>query len=269
MQDLGTLGGEVSFGAAINDAGQVVGYSDTVDYPFHHAFLYGSRGMIDLGTLGGAYSEAFAINQAGQVTGKSWTSENRDHAFLYDGGQMKDLGTLGGATSEGYDINDAGQVVGNSSVPNNGPFHGFLFSNGAMRDLIDLVHEPGLTYFSFFPWSAKINNRGQIIASALTTSGPHAFLLTPISVLLEELLSDVAGVGPDSKLSKLVTLAQTYYGADDLQPLCSQLTYFNDQVQNLVPKKGGQELRGPKITQGHADGLVDQSNAIMVAVGCP
>ena len=53
---LGTLGGDsVAYG--INDAGQVVGYSDT-DNGQIHAFITGPNGvgMTDLGTLGGDYS---------------------------------------------------------------------------------------------------------------------------------------------------------------------------------------------------------------------
>src|SRR5688500_16102211 len=52
MVDLGTLGGQSGYGAAVNDAGQVTGTSDTTGAPFH-AFLYtgtpGSGGaMADL-----------------------------------------------------------------------------------------------------------------------------------------------------------------------------------------------------------------------------
>jgi hypothetical protein len=67
-------------------------------------------------------------------------------------------------------------------------------------------------------------------------------------------------VGPDSKLPKQVTLAQSYYDAQDLQATCSQLTYFNSQVQKLPPKKTPQAVK---------DDLIQQSTSIMDATGCP
>ena len=54
---------------------------------------------------------------------------------------MQDLGTLGGNYSHAYGINDNGQVVGGSETKD-GITHAFLYSNGSMRalnNLIDLV----------------------------------------------------------------------------------------------------------------------------------
>jgi probable HAF family extracellular repeat protein len=127
--DLGTLGG-ASFATAVNDLGQVVGYSYTTQ-GVQRAFLwlprpaYGfDRGMHDLGALPGGWSHANDINNLGQIVGASRMgaldqyNEPIEHAFLWDPAThaMIDLGVL--PNSEGgsgaWAINDAGQVVGSS-----------------------------------------------------------------------------------------------------------------------------------------------------------
>jgi probable HAF family extracellular repeat protein len=75
MRDLGTLGGGFSFGYAINDSGQVVGWTSVAENPYqHHAFVTGPDGvgMTDLNSLvhlldGWVLIEARGINNAGQV----------------------------------------------------------------------------------------------------------------------------------------------------------------------------------------------------------
>jgi probable HAF family extracellular repeat protein len=67
--DLGHLGGDAyitrSLGLAINDNGQVVGWSRTPSGAVHAFFWDGT--MHDLGTLGGAASQAVAVNTAARV----------------------------------------------------------------------------------------------------------------------------------------------------------------------------------------------------------
>ena len=96
VTDLGTLpGGSGSYAEAINNNGQVVGYSYIGGDSVCHPFLWQSgSGMLDLGTLGGSYSIAEGINNLGQVVGMS------DHvAFLYSGETMQNIGALLGGES--------------------------------------------------------------------------------------------------------------------------------------------------------------------------
>ena len=123
---------------AINDSGQVVGYSSNSS-GYNHAFLWtSSGGMADLGTLGGNYSSANAINNLGQVVGFSSNSAGHNHAFFWtSSGGMTDLGTLPWAqTSGALAITNKGQVVGSSTDYYGGHTHAFLWtSSGGMEDL--------------------------------------------------------------------------------------------------------------------------------------
>jgi probable HAF family extracellular repeat protein len=89
MLDLGTLGGSDSYGYAVSNSGQVVGFSyvpaNVSNY--QHAFLYTpGHGMIDLNTLIDPIScwellDSSDINDAGQITGQGLIN-NEYHAYL-------------------------------------------------------------------------------------------------------------------------------------------------------------------------------------------
>jgi probable HAF family extracellular repeat protein len=117
MKDLGALGDSISSGYAINNAGQVVGFSYSASGP-SHAFLYTDGQMRDLGTLGGTHSAAEGINNAGQVVGTADKSFASQRAFLYTNGQMQDLNSLIDPALhitllDAHAINDQGQIAAN------------------------------------------------------------------------------------------------------------------------------------------------------------
>jgi probable HAF family extracellular repeat protein len=69
--DLGTLGGARSQAVAVDEHGQVVGWSETADGE-QHAFLWEDGRLVDLGALAGAESSSRAvdINDRGQILGE-------------------------------------------------------------------------------------------------------------------------------------------------------------------------------------------------------
>lgn len=112
IADLGTLGGGRSEGVAMNELGQVVGWSETPQGKAH-AFLWQNGTMYDLGTLGGPRSAAVSVNDRSEVVGWSDTAGGGRHAFLWKKGRMRDLGAPRGMRSEALAINEQGQVIGN------------------------------------------------------------------------------------------------------------------------------------------------------------
>jgi probable HAF family extracellular repeat protein len=205
--DLGTLGEDFSQANALNNHGQVVGFSlNGLPDPFpifgnpkqNRAFLWQDNVMHDLGTLCeadgvcGLDANAFAINESGEVAGISATNTTPNattgaptvRPFLWKRGRMIDLGTLGGTLSAvdgpAIVLNNRGQVAGTSTLEGDVGcltrcqfYHPFLWEHGVMTDLHTLGGDTG-----FVTW---ITDAGDVIGTA-DLPGPsgsqshHAFL---------------------------------------------------------------------------------------------
>jgi probable HAF family extracellular repeat protein len=113
---LGTLGGEDSWGMAINEEDAVAGHSATAS-GFVHAFVEERGQLVDLGTLGGASSYAYGINDSGAVVGYSVTGQGNLHAFIAIDGRMLDLNAVvpqdsGWLLTAAYGIDNGGRITG-------------------------------------------------------------------------------------------------------------------------------------------------------------
>ena len=171
--DLGTLGGDYSFGRSLNEANQVVGGSYISPSSLEvHPFLYDpSTGtMTDLGVLAGKpYAYATGINNAGEVAGTVYndTFGTPYRAFLYSNQTMIDLGVVSGSssTSAATCINDAGHVLGGLQPGTN---HSFIYKDRTMVDL-----SPALNVSV-----GRVNNAGEFTGLRHVTSGGdfHAIL---------------------------------------------------------------------------------------------
>jgi probable HAF family extracellular repeat protein len=131
ITDLGTLGGNHSYAAGINESSQIVG-SSFIDNLYLHAFLWKDGKMIDLGTLGGLFSEADSINDGGQAVGISHTIDGKPHACIWQRDTtIADLNDLiqadtGWELRQATAINNAGQIIGLGLL--GGKLHGYLLT---------------------------------------------------------------------------------------------------------------------------------------------
>jgi len=144
VTDLHPPGSSRSYGTLLNNAGQVVGYSDN-----QGLFLWqnGTTQALD-NLLGASSSWATGINDAGQVVG--WANKSvGSTAILWQNGTIQDLGSqLGSPNSQANGINNAGQVLVGNNIWQNGTF----------------TH----TNLPFVP--TGINNAGQVVGSTAGTS---------------------------------------------------------------------------------------------------
>jgi probable HAF family extracellular repeat protein len=181
VEDLGLPAGRVvGFGRGINNSGQLV-VSAADSFGDARGYLYSDGvGFQDLGTLGGRV-EAWGINDAGQIIGSSHLPggpPNVVHAFVWsEATGMQDIGALPGVGfAEAYSINNLGSIVGDSLVAE-GAFHAFLYRDGIMHDLNNLID-------SSHGWTLRnawdVSDTGFIVGWGLHNGAERSFLLTPV-----------------------------------------------------------------------------------------
>lgn len=164
--------------AAINDCGQVVGYSNFTSGHGSIAWLREPDGRVrDLGNLPGGYGRsavAVAINNRGEVTGSSSGRLDISGAYIWsarDG--MRSIGRLPGHTySSGKGINDRGEIVGYSEAQGLDEYPFFWSLSTGMVELPRLRNYPTVCN--------DINNAGEIVGYARTWDGSHAVLWSPV-----------------------------------------------------------------------------------------
>lgn len=184
--DLGTLGGDESLAATVNNRGQVVGAAaNAIPDAFSmfgwatqtRAFLWQKGTMRDLGTLGGPDAFAIFINDRGQVAGVAYTNSTPNPVtgtptqdpFLWENGKMKDLGTLGGTQGFANAFNNRGQVAGESNLAGDLTSRPFLWDGRVLKDLGTLGGSVG--------FATALNDIGEVAGGARTANDEttHAF----------------------------------------------------------------------------------------------
>jgi len=197
---LDAIGDPYSYGTAIdvNDAGVIVGAVQAsvggIFLPARWASPDAEAQVLDLpeGFING---EGVALNEAGNVAGRFSDGVNVE-PFLYDQatGTSELLGHLDGADllfAEARDVNDEQMVVGFSNA-GPGVAHAFLWIDGEMHDLNDLVDPiDGVMHLSD---AVTILDDGRILAEGMVDDTPGMIRKT-IVVLTPRCAADVNGDG--------------------------------------------------------------------------
>jgi len=153
VTNLGALPGDTeSWPSAINNLGQVVGYS-AVPGANYNAWLYSNGSMTSLVDPAHPDSRPLALNNVGQVAGTS-SGPNFGEVFLSSVASMQYIGFVGPVPTG---INNSGTVVGNYFV--NASPSAFIYNNGVVQDL-ETLPGGGITR------AGSINNAGQIVGQS-------------------------------------------------------------------------------------------------------
>ncbi len=162
-KDLGDLGGGEADAHGINNGGEAVGFSSSMDDPYstQYVFIWAGDTMTSLADCC-LDSGASDINDGGQVAGHGKIlGGTQSHALLWTVPQppryvIQNLGTLpGGLSSAANGVNDLGHVVGEATNAA-GDLHAVLWKDGVMTDLGTL---PGDSQSA----AVDINNADQIL----------------------------------------------------------------------------------------------------------
>ena len=180
--DLGTLGGNESAAADINETGQVVGQS-TNSIGERQPFLWSKKTGITNLPCPSSECVAVDINNVGQVLISSQDAAGAEQAYLWsETSGLISVGTLGGASTKAVALNDLGQVVGSSKTSFDTE-NAFFWSAEA-----GIVNLGGMT-------AIGLNERGQVLGWAASYSflwdsvdgsfsrvGPSGLTATPLDI---------------------------------------------------------------------------------------
>jgi probable HAF family extracellular repeat protein len=168
LTDIGTLGGPRAFADAVNDRGQVVGWSED-QFGDRYSFLWTKeQGMRSLGDLpgGNVNGSAHHVTDRGLVVGHSYALDGQ-FAFRWTEEEgMVSLGDLPGGRAESvaFAANDRGQIVGTGHIDQDYARAVLWTGDGEIRDLGAL--NPGDDSVA-----ADINKHGEVVGWSVKHPG--------------------------------------------------------------------------------------------------
>ena len=196
ITDLGNLGRDPTFPAAINARGDVAGSSMTASGQPHAFLLPAGGSMQDLGAMGGTASYATSLNNRGDVAGYFATAAGPTHAFAIIDPQMIDLGAQSAGASKAVGINDLRQVLVVTDA-GGGNTSSALCQDGKATPLGTLGGSSTT--------GGALNNLGQVVGNATAADGAtHAF----VSDAFTHQLADLGKIGPEGIMTHVNEIGQ-------------------------------------------------------------
>jgi len=229
VTEIGSLGGtQGSFTnwGAVNDSGQVTGYSYLSGSQTPTAFVYSNGTIQNLGAS--STSQGYGINDAGQVTGVTGTC-----GFVTNAGVIEELNNLlakcgaqAADSSTGVGINSAGHVAGYSSFTG-GYVHAVYFAEGKIKDLGTLGGNNSYAY--------GVNSSGQVTGYSETAAGAnHAFITHGGG------LTDLGTLGGDSSIGYAINASGLVTGSSQIAGNAATHPFlFNKGVMHNLGGLGG------------------------------
>lgn len=174
-RDLGLLGGTSNRAAAINDKGEVLGnWRTSAGQVRGYVYYRGSFRLLN--PIPGRLTSYVDINNAGYILAHGSLPAG-DGPLTYlraPNGSYRNIGTLPfeNAITQGEALNNRNQVTGESGtfILPEIPYHAFIWSRGAMRQLDDYGDTPN--------YGLDINDRGQVTGTAAVSGGIHSRVAT-------------------------------------------------------------------------------------------
>lgn len=205
VQDLGTLGGDLSVAEAINNSNMVVGSSEMANGETH-SFLYSHGHFVDLEP----FRFAANLNENGQIAGVKLI-KGTAYPAVFDAasGDVSVCGSFGGTQNglvgQARAINVIGQAVGYSFLPDNFRFHAFLWTNGVMQDLGCL---PGQREGACYALANDVNDRGIVVGA----EQPIGFSLQYAFAYMNGTMQNIAPFGSESSSATAVNASGQIVG---------------------------------------------------------
>ena len=172
MTDLGTLGGQNSYATAINNAGQIVGYSDSnpIEGVEHRQAFIREDGVMRCLVPDGGYSAAHDINESGVVVGQAVLSTSYAAFRWSEEEGMVELPGKPNGWHSAEAVNNLGQVVGYDLFSN----HALTWIDGELIDLAELVADTGWLLTQAY----DVNDSGWITGTGGNPDGfTHAYMM--------------------------------------------------------------------------------------------